>query len=152
MSPPRNFLDSSPLVFSPLPLSCIGMGEQWCWTPAETLGETPKQIDQWGGFRHILSAWPFDTERDNFCGSFWFPIYDDWIQKRALFEIGVSESGDKTNKILNFMWFNVEWWSTFCFFSLELLSDKPKYGANLPSNYSMPKEKTVLFGILLDMY
>ena len=38
------------------------------------------------------------------------------------------------------------------FFSLELLSDKPKYGANLPSNYSMPKEKTVLFGILLDMY
>lgn len=91
-------------------------GEQWCWTghrQKHWVRHTNQPIRRFQTHSFSLTFWYWKRQ---LLWLLWFPIYDDWIQERALFEIGVSESGDKTNKILNFMWFNVEWWSTFCFF------------------------------------
>jgi hypothetical protein len=90
-------------------------GEQWCWTLAETLGETHKSTNQEVSDT-FFQLDPLILKETTSVAPLVPNLWRLDRKKRALFEIGVSESGDKTNKILNFMWFNAEWWSTFCFF------------------------------------
>lgn len=79
--PPRNFLDSSPLVFSPLPLSCIGMGSNGVGQRQKHwVRHTNRPIRRFQTHSFSLTLWYWKRQ---LLLLLWFPIYDDWIGKKT---------------------------------------------------------------------